>query len=58
MCLPRSGFSREAAVLLRMTGALCCRGRGRVKCLSLHRHTEMGKNPSENFSAAAVKSEN
>lgn len=45
MFLPRSGFSREAAVLLRLTGALRRWGRGRVKCLSLHRHAEMGKTP-------------
>lgn len=55
ICVPRSGFSREEAVSLRLTAALRCQGRAGAKCLSLHRHTEMGKNPSENFSAAVVR---
>lgn len=45
VCVPGSGFSREAAVLLRLTGALRCWGRAGAKGFSLHRRTEMGKTP-------------
>lgn len=45
ICVPGRGSSREAAVLLRLTGALRCWGRAGEKCFSLHRHTEMGNPP-------------
>lgn len=53
-CVPRSSFSREAAVLLRLTGALCCWGKSWSKMTLFAQAHRKGKNPSKNFSAAVV----
>lgn len=57
MCLPGSGFSREAAVLLRLTSSAPLGERKSEMPLLAQAHRN-GKNPSENFSTAAVKSGN
>lgn len=55
ICVPESGFSREAAVLLSPSGAQCCQGRAGAKCLSLCTGTRKWEKPSKNFSAAVVR---